>query len=629
MSDWSLLQEYVENSSEAAFTALVQQHLDLVYSTALRRLGDPHDAEEVAQKACRLKPGTSVAGWLYRSTCLEAMTWWRGVLRRTQREQEAMSMTASPSSDESIWEQIAPYLDEAMLQLSEMDRGALVLRFFQHKSLGEVGEELGLKEDTARMRVNRALEKLRQYFLKKGVVCTQLALGVVISERAVQATPVAVEASILSALAKLIRPTIGLSLGAVVLTFLRRPGLIGKTVVAGVTLLLLFDLATYLLNHVLLPRRFAPLNEIPRTEIIRNQTVTTNRSYTSAVTNAPKLLTLEGIITVSPNREGPNDSPSDAPIVSMATAGAQYQLRFLTIDQIQTIRSGNLYRVKGSVLDETPNWNRDFGQSNFIMMGPPTTPRHYSFQVQNLIQIKIYTEVDRRLLEASAARNYPLIKEMIANGADMDIRSASFKTPLHNLVIRRSMTGWPLGGVPNPNEDPFAGATMLLENRADVNAADDFGWTPLHYAVKASYTNLVALFLECGANAAAQDIQGRTPWYLAAEMGESGPIFQTMRRLRPTEEPDYGLEKPPVIKVIPFNETTYPRARSKNKAAVDFLASPARDTTECRTMLQLLWDHGCPQPSTNSRQARVHWSVTGFWPARNNISSYLLLTMIR
>jgi hypothetical protein len=114
-----------------------------------------------------------------------------------------------------------------------------------------------------------------------------------------------------------------------------------------------------LLNHVSLPRRVASSNEKPRTEIITNQTVTTNRSYTSVVTNTPKLFTLEGIITVNTSRGG-----------------------------------------------------------------------------------------------------------------------------------------------------------------ANASSADDFGWIPLHYAVKARYTNLVELLLEYGANAAARDAERKTPWYLAAEMGQ-------------------------------------------------------------------------------------------------------------
>ena len=63
-----------------------------------------------------------------------------------------------------LWQQISPLLDEALAQLGEKDRQAVLLRFFENKSLAEVGNRLGTGEDTARKRVSRALEKLRRYF---------------------------------------------------------------------------------------------------------------------------------------------------------------------------------------------------------------------------------------------------------------------------------------------------------------------------------------------------------------------------------------------------------------------------------------------------------------------------------
>jgi RNA polymerase sigma factor (sigma-70 family) len=159
--DGTLLREYVESGSDAAFAHLVQRHLDLVYSTALRSVGgDAHLAKDVSQsvfidlarKAASLSKRADLTGWLYTSTCFAAAKVVRSERRRHNREQEAHAMqehvTSSP--DYSNWDQIAPVLNTVMLELKEADREVLLLRFFQRRPLAEVGHQLGLTENAAR-----------------------------------------------------------------------------------------------------------------------------------------------------------------------------------------------------------------------------------------------------------------------------------------------------------------------------------------------------------------------------------------------------------------------------------------------------------------------------------------------
>ncbi len=82
-------------------------------------------------------------------------------------------------------------LDEAMARLGAHDRNALVLRYFQNKSLTEVGAAMGLEERTAQKRVSRALEKLRKFFGKRGVHSTAESIAETISTNSVQAAPAA------------------------------------------------------------------------------------------------------------------------------------------------------------------------------------------------------------------------------------------------------------------------------------------------------------------------------------------------------------------------------------------------------------------------------------------------------
>jgi hypothetical protein len=106
-----------------------------------------------------------------------------------EKEFQMQSELQSAATDK-IWNQMSPLLDEALATLGETDRQAVLLRFFENKSLAEVGSHLGTGEDTARKRVNRALEKLHRYFSKRGVSPTAAILAVAISANSVQAAPV-------------------------------------------------------------------------------------------------------------------------------------------------------------------------------------------------------------------------------------------------------------------------------------------------------------------------------------------------------------------------------------------------------------------------------------------------------
>jgi uncharacterized protein (TIGR03435 family) len=211
MDNITLLREYAEIGSEAAFAALVERYVNLVYSTALRSAGNPHAAEEITQavfiilarKAQGLSQRTILSGWLYQTTRLTAANFLRGEIRRQRREQEAHMRSLLNEPEPEIWPQIAPLLDTAMELLGEKDRNAIVLRYFENKNSGEVGLALGASEDAAKMRVNRALEKLRKFFTKRGVALSVVAIAGAVSANSVHAAPVALAKSVTAvALAK-------------------------------------------------------------------------------------------------------------------------------------------------------------------------------------------------------------------------------------------------------------------------------------------------------------------------------------------------------------------------------------------------------------------------------------------
>ncbi len=209
MTDGELLQRYVRDRSETAFAELTQRHINLVYSAALRQVnGDAHLAEDVTQsvfadlarKAHGLASHTSLTGWLYTSTRFTAANARRTESRRNLRDQKAYAMNAILAQPEPQpdWSQLSPLLDKAMHQLDEPDREAVLLRHFENRSFSEIGSKIGLTENAARMRVERALEKLHGLLTKEGMSLKLVVLAGLLSANAVSAAPAHLAAKIVS-----------------------------------------------------------------------------------------------------------------------------------------------------------------------------------------------------------------------------------------------------------------------------------------------------------------------------------------------------------------------------------------------------------------------------------------------
>jgi RNA polymerase sigma factor (sigma-70 family) len=205
--DCELLRRYVGTHSEEAFAELVRRHLDLVYSVALRQVnGDAHLAQDVAQtvftdlarKAPSLSRRATLTGWLYTSAHFAAAKTVRAENRRRDHEEKFMREPIHENAPEADWEKLRPTLDDVMHELKETDREVILLRYFENRKFAEVGAKLGLNENAARMRVERALEKLRTILTKRGIT-TATTLAAVISVNAVQLAPANLAATLTTA----------------------------------------------------------------------------------------------------------------------------------------------------------------------------------------------------------------------------------------------------------------------------------------------------------------------------------------------------------------------------------------------------------------------------------------------
>jgi RNA polymerase sigma factor (sigma-70 family) len=205
--DMALVREYARSDSEQAFATLVSRYVNLVYSVALRQVRDPHLAEEITQgvfiilarKAKSLSPKTILSGWLCRTARNVSADTLKIQRRRQSREQESQMQSSFNEPEPGVWNEIAPMLDEALGCLGEKEHDAVVLRFFDGKELKQVGAAMSIGEDAARMRVNRGVEQLREFFTKKGVTLSAATITGAVAANSVQAAPAGLAASITAA----------------------------------------------------------------------------------------------------------------------------------------------------------------------------------------------------------------------------------------------------------------------------------------------------------------------------------------------------------------------------------------------------------------------------------------------
>ncbi|MBL7115929.1 MAG: sigma-70 family RNA polymerase sigma factor [Kiritimatiellae bacterium] len=198
MNDWTLLNAYVTRDSQEAFTELVTRYMPLVYASAVRRAG-PELAEDISQgvfmilaqksETLNRKHRGTLAGWLFRATRFASSEAVRQRRRRIEREQLVDKEGTQPTGpiEEVTWREIRPLLDHALDILRPRDRDAVIMRYIQGASFADVGTALGVSENTATKRVERAIDKLRAFFERKQIIVSIPLLASLLSSRAASA----------------------------------------------------------------------------------------------------------------------------------------------------------------------------------------------------------------------------------------------------------------------------------------------------------------------------------------------------------------------------------------------------------------------------------------------------------
>jgi RNA polymerase sigma factor (sigma-70 family) len=201
-ADNHLMAEYDVHRGDDTFAALVRQHVNMVFATAMRQVGNHGAAEEItqnvfvalAQASGKLKSHPTIAGWLHRTTLNKSREWLRAELRRHRREQVAVSRELADAEGDSVWSPLVPLLDEALLNLHEPDRQAVIMHYMEGQTFQEVGSSLGVGEDTVRKRVNRCLDELTHFFRRRGFA-VPMAVGAPLFALSAHSAPTGLAAS--------------------------------------------------------------------------------------------------------------------------------------------------------------------------------------------------------------------------------------------------------------------------------------------------------------------------------------------------------------------------------------------------------------------------------------------------
>ncbi len=328
-TDPQLLHAYVAQQSETAFTALVHRYVDLVYSAAFRMLGDVDAAKDVsqnvfvalAQNSRNLSDRPVLAGWLHHTARNLAVKSIRSETRRRTHEQKAAIMNEILSGEGNVnWDDISPYLDEALAELGDSDRDALLLRYFKNHDLRTVGARLGISEDAAQKRVSRAVERLREFFAKRGVAVGAGGLVVLISANAVHAAPVGLGASIA------MLATAGTAAGGITTVNLLKILAMTKLKTGLITAAVAAGIAIPVVVHHRMQTRLDAANEQLQQEIERNnQLAAENENLSKRATsevapsvsnNAPsaELLKLRGEVGRLRQANAQEDAQANTPI---------------------------------------------------------------------------------------------------------------------------------------------------------------------------------------------------------------------------------------------------------------------------------------------------------------------------
>ena len=182
-SDRTALQQWIRHRDAEAFKRITSRHAGMVYTTARRILGNPAEAEEVCQECfellCQATTGVlrvnSLGAWLHGVATNRSLQRIRSERRR--REREKRFSKEYRSNTEIRWDDIYPYVDEAIEQLGKRHQEPVVLHFFEDKTHEMIARQLGVSRTTVTYRIQKGVEAIRKQLKRRGIMAESALLA--------------------------------------------------------------------------------------------------------------------------------------------------------------------------------------------------------------------------------------------------------------------------------------------------------------------------------------------------------------------------------------------------------------------------------------------------------------------
>lgn len=210
-ADFTLLDRWRRTRDAEAFREIALRHSGMVYALCCRILGNPADAQEVAQE-CFLKLAqerssirVSVAGWLHTVATRCALDRRRQDRRRHTYEQRYAE--GLPKYEQLAWNDLEPLVDEAIAELPDRLKAPILCHFIENQTHAEAGERLGISRSAVTKRIQHGIDHIRKSLKKKGIFIQAGALAVMFRQNAPAAPAPSLSAAIgKMALSGIMRP---------------------------------------------------------------------------------------------------------------------------------------------------------------------------------------------------------------------------------------------------------------------------------------------------------------------------------------------------------------------------------------------------------------------------------------
>jgi RNA polymerase sigma factor (sigma-70 family) len=195
LTDGQLLECFLRNRLEGAFTALVQRHGPMVMGVCCRVLPNVHDAEDafqatflvLARKAAGIVPPDAVAAWLHGVAYRTARKAKAMTARRRLKERQFRETRPTATTAKDAWEELQPLLDEELSRLPEKYQSAIVLCDLEGKTKKEAAGQLRCPEGTLSSRLTRGRRMLAKRLARRGVALPAGSLAVLTGQGAASA----------------------------------------------------------------------------------------------------------------------------------------------------------------------------------------------------------------------------------------------------------------------------------------------------------------------------------------------------------------------------------------------------------------------------------------------------------